>query len=211
MTIVEALEQMDLADDSLWTNDGLPLVHVVQKMVGHEVTRQDITDAKPNFNRGVATDTIEQDPTVSVDAATDKVEEPIATAAVAEKPIATEKPISEDERLAQEMQSIDDEINELVAERDILTKEIDAFNKRRDTLQGRLHVAHSPKADLEARLVYIKRQQEIRVERARRGQQFLATGLRKSDIDPRAPIDSAMARKTRRGTQRPNRTPMNQT
>lgn len=51
MSIKEALEQLDPTDDSHWTAEGAPLVDVVSKLHGQAVTRKEITDDSPNFNR----------------------------------------------------------------------------------------------------------------------------------------------------------------
>lgn len=50
-TVLETLRLLDLEADELWTADGLPRVDVVSNMLGAEVTRQQITDAAPQFSR----------------------------------------------------------------------------------------------------------------------------------------------------------------
>jgi hypothetical protein len=57
-------------------------------------------------------------------------------------------------------------------------------------------------SDREANQNYLKSQAEIRAKKKEATVQLLK-GIKLSDLDPRAPIDRAFARKTARGTQRP--------
>jgi hypothetical protein len=49
--IQEALGKLDTKDDSQWTGDGLPQVSVMSELVGHKVTRAQVTSAAPAFTR----------------------------------------------------------------------------------------------------------------------------------------------------------------
>jgi hypothetical protein len=52
--ILKALTQLDSGNDNHWTDDGLPRVDVVQKLLNDpEVRRKDINDAQPGFSRAV--------------------------------------------------------------------------------------------------------------------------------------------------------------
>jgi len=51
MDLKEALQLLDVSDDSHWTADGLPVVAVVSNIVGQPVTRKEITDASPQLTR----------------------------------------------------------------------------------------------------------------------------------------------------------------
>lgn len=51
MELKEALAQLDPSDSSLWTSNGAPMVDEVNKLVDVKVSRQDIIDAAPKFSR----------------------------------------------------------------------------------------------------------------------------------------------------------------
>lgn len=55
--IQEALKQLDPANDDHWTADGLPRMDAVEKLVGSsDITREDVTNAAPDFTRDTARD-----------------------------------------------------------------------------------------------------------------------------------------------------------
>ncbi len=54
LAIKKALLGMDPADDKIWTNTGLPAMKVVEKLIGQNITREQVEDAFPNFRRDVA-------------------------------------------------------------------------------------------------------------------------------------------------------------
>lgn len=52
--LVEILQNLDHADDSHWTDDGLPIVKIVQELTGDKtITRAQLNDAAPGFSRKV--------------------------------------------------------------------------------------------------------------------------------------------------------------
>ena len=51
MKIVDALEKLDLKNDDHWTISGLPKVDTVETILGRSTTRQEITEAAPQFSR----------------------------------------------------------------------------------------------------------------------------------------------------------------
>jgi hypothetical protein len=58
--IIKALIQLDSGNDEHWTDDGLPRVDIVQKLLKDpDVRRKDINDAKPGFSRAVPGQTTE--------------------------------------------------------------------------------------------------------------------------------------------------------
>lgn len=60
--LVEILQNLDHADDSHWTDDGLPIVKIVQELTGDKtITRAQLNDAAPGFSRKVelASETVE--------------------------------------------------------------------------------------------------------------------------------------------------------
>lgn len=49
--IIEALKQLDANNDEHWTDDGQPLVNVLKELTGENVTRDQIRQTAPKFNR----------------------------------------------------------------------------------------------------------------------------------------------------------------
>lgn len=54
MTIKDVLVQLDPMADSDWTAEGLPAIAAVKDRLGTEVSRKQVTDAWPEFNRDLA-------------------------------------------------------------------------------------------------------------------------------------------------------------
>jgi hypothetical protein len=50
-TIRAALQSLDHEDNSLWTNQGIPQVKAVEKVLGIAISRGQIEDAFPGFKR----------------------------------------------------------------------------------------------------------------------------------------------------------------
>jgi len=53
-TVAEALNMLDPEDDSHWTSRKLPQVDEVEKLMGRSVTRAEIEEAAPDFDRDAA-------------------------------------------------------------------------------------------------------------------------------------------------------------
>lgn len=174
--IKEALLKLDPSDDSHWTSDGLPRLNVVSRFCGSgDLSRQDVTDADPEFCR-------------------DKAERP--------PPDPLPEPQAEE---PSQMALLDQEISGLVSEKEALERQIAGLSARRDSLQEGKFRENSPSADTAARLEYVRRQNQVRLERAGRRQSFLQSGVTVDDIDPRSPMDRAFSRQTKRGANRPAR------
>lgn len=56
MDIRKAIENLDPANDEHWTNAGLPAVNAVSDAVGENVSRQQIAEAYPGYDRAKAED-----------------------------------------------------------------------------------------------------------------------------------------------------------
>lgn len=52
MDLKEALSKLDHDNDEHWTADGMPMVALVSRLLGQEVSRQDIINTAPEFSRG---------------------------------------------------------------------------------------------------------------------------------------------------------------
>jgi len=178
MTIKEALMHLDPTDDAQWTSDGLPLVEVVRGLTGNEtLTRKEISEADPAFCRDNATVTNEQP-------------EPA-------------KPKTRDETLLAEMTQLEAELNELTRQQSQIEGQIVDKQRRWSVIRAHFDRQQSGSKDMQARIDYIKRQAELRAERAQKSKELLK-GLDPKLLSGQAPLDAAMARKNTRGTTRPS-------
>jgi hypothetical protein len=108
--ILEALSQLDPANNDHWTNDGLPNTGVVQRIANNQtIKRTDIQNARPGFDRDAARG-VEQsvaedfgsgpvDPVAppAMKAAPAPVPAPVAAKAPAPAPVAAQAPADESE------------------------------------------------------------------------------------------------------------------
>ncbi len=203
MEIKEALQKLDPKNDDHWTSDGLPLVSVMTELTGNDVlTRQQITDANPEFNRsivlGTATTSPEEKPPSGLEGPN---MEGKSDAEGSEEKDEKEKTENQEEITKN---SLDQEIVVLSRERDILNREIHKLQVLRDRLQELEFGETTAKADTVARLGYIKMQNLVRARKSV-SHKAIVKALGVNNIDPRAKIDAAMAHKRGRGTQRPVR------
>ena len=198
-----ALESLDHADDDHWTSDGQPRVDVVMDIVGAPVTRKEIINAAPDFQRdGDMTPPPEDGPDEPEEPQPEDEPETAAPAVVDRDPVEERRPdltpqqaryVEVSERLA----DINAEIGKLELERARLGSEQAILSA---------HNPDKPKTardDQISRMDYIAAQNKARAEKADllRTRSLMLTG-------GKAPIDAAMTRSTQRGTKRPNRAPM---
>ncbi len=104
--------------------------------------------------------------------------------------------------VAQMIFKLDQDISELDREKNALTGEIKKLQLQRDHYQTKAFASNTADADMQARLDFIKSQNELRAVRYARGRNIMKL-IGKENLDPRCQLDRAMARKTARGTQRP--------
>lgn len=178
MTIKEALVSLNPEDDSLWTGDGLPTVEAVQILLGDEsITRAQITEADPSFCR---------------DQAKVRTQPPVGAAK------------DRGPSLEEQLHDLDVQIEKLLTEQNRITNQIDVLSRKRGAVQTRIYGTDTSGSDTQARIDYIKKQNELRAARvAKRNRNVTESDL--VALTGRAPIDQAMARKNTRGTQRPAR------
>lgn len=193
--ILEALAKLDHSDDLQWTADGAPKIETVSALLGEVVKRQDIIDASPDFKRSVTTQEEKVQPVEKVE----RNEEDYSQSAV----IAWLETAKTDE--------IEEVIANLEVRRDEFAAEVEALQSKMTDIKiaiklSKLKIAASIKnsSDQDALQAYFKSEQDARMARAERRQQMLKE-FDVEELDPRAPIDAAMGRQTRRGTKRPTR------
>lgn len=187
MEILEALGQLDPANDEQWTGDGLPKVDAVAALVENaELKRADITAAAPDFNREAA---------IAAKAAGDdnppeKVEEVVGT--------------YHDRCIAKSI-----ELNE---ELNLVGRELEALNEKRRDLERRIHYVSSeadrtrPRDAGQQNITdYLARQKQITRQKAEKRQLLVESGAAELMKGlGKAPIDEALnKRKPARGSQRP--------
>lgn len=209
MDIRDALGMLDTIDDEVWTSEGLPKIDAVKDLLGRPVTRQEIVDAAPKFTR--------QNPDLGDDPVPEEVAEEGG-------PIDERQEIDFEEFFESEPKDVNSFLSfmdrvptsQLQELKDGLDGQRKSFQDMRSKLDeydrrvaGALQMVKSrinreipDISDREANQNYLQSQAELRAKKKEATTQLLK-GIKLSDLDPRAPIDRAFARKTSRGTQRP--------
>ena len=205
MTLKDALETLDPANDAQWTADGLPRMDVVETLVDNKaITRKDVTEADPELCREVVTKRREEAPKAKE--AEEKRDDTLPEVQAGLKEKAPK--IDPQEQLRADITTLDEQIKELGVEKNAIDKIITETQRRRDALQEKSFSNHSAKEDTKARMVFIKSQNKARAERYERGRKILQI-VGKDGLNPKCRLDQAMTRKTARGTRRPPaRTPL---
>lgn len=226
--IVEALGQLDPSNDEHWTADGLPRMDVVEGIVGDKgITRQQVTQAKPGFSRAAALAAAAlaaaQQPAQAQGTQGNTEQGTQAAPAAAQPPATTEQDTgnaASDEAEQPEVADSDDsavaEAREKLADAQTALEEITATKNKVDA-EHAAQLAEVDKLTLELEAVqgketvgdaiqgYLARQRKNLEERAERMRAISQSGVNLGELARKlkAPIDSAMSRKTSRGTQRP--------
>lgn len=221
MKIKEALEQMDVLDDSQWTQEGAPRVEIVEEMIGAKTTRSEIIAAAPKFsrtNRDLTEGTPDDDEKEPIqEQETQDPSAPLDTSKLEE--FADMEPMLPEQFANTVLKEMPKEhlpeVERLLIEQMI---EIEAREKQLEEMKRRVKMSLATTrlwiktlipdmSNQEAIRAYIQSSQKNRANKAKNISEAL-NGLKVSDLaklDPRAPIDRAFARKTGRGGQRPER------
>lgn len=217
MNLKEALEDLDPLNPDHWTQNGDPRLDMLKERVGTEVTRKEVTDLFPKFNR--------QNPITDIEEKADPPEQPDPFDDENDVDLDTEvlsrfielSPMTE----KQYAQFLKDEIEDghLESVEEILLEQMQSAEeslKKAQELISTLKVGLAyTRSHIKARIpdvptqdairAYIRSQQKLRQDRSDLSQEIRKAGIDISKLDPRAPIDRAMARKTSRGAKRPTR------
>jgi hypothetical protein len=233
--ILAALAQLDPLDDDQWTADGAPKVEVVTSLAGETVKRQDIVNAAPDFNREKAgsppDDEQSQDPGQSdagdsqdgaqetgndpeqsddsgdnqdpdTEQDEDRVDPPSREMSEPElQSWLKTVPPDQLEDIEKSLKDQHDEVGQEIKRLQDLQRRI---TRATSLTRQRIKEAFPNSPDQHAIRNFIESQNAARAERVARRQTILK-GIRPEELDFRAPIDAAYARKTKRGTQRPVR------
>lgn len=219
MSIAEALAQLDPENDEHWTSDGLPRIDVVQKVAGlKKLSRQEITDADPNFTRETAgkeaaAETEGETPEEAAAETEEQevpIEEPVElpeSGRVIDLPIST---ILGSQSLC-EAASL--ELAELIAEAQQTAKEanqrVKDLAKQQDviTMVMDRRAKTDPNKQTEGIKDYLERARQAREAKAQRAKAFINAGTTPQavaeQLNPKSKLDQSMARKVGFGHSRP--------
>lgn len=111
---------------------------------------------------------------------------------------------SEPEPEAPSLVEADQEIEALMQQQRETAEKLAQAHAKRAVVASQEPTGYDHQADTDARMEYIKSQNQLRAARAERKKAMLAQ-IDIKDIDPRSKLDQALARKTARGTERPQR------
>ena len=196
--IKTALPLLDPKNDEHWTQDGLPAIAIVQQIVQATVTRADVTNADPQFNRAAALAAAQDaEQAAALQAAKSKE----APAPVAE---AQEGPSFAD------LQSKVDEAQALVDAKkkafEAAQRDLDRANNVRDQLVMVRDTNIPHDVNQRAIMDFLDGQKKVRAEKAARAKAVLDAGITPEMLRGKSPIDQAMARKRGFGLNRPTTT-----
>lgn len=185
MEILEVLKLLDPKNDEQWTADGLPKVDVVAELVGSEVTRTQITDALPDFNRASETP-LDEDPKLEVSA---------------------ESPY---EKLVAERDYLNEELNVVAKDLAQINEARENLERRIHYVSGLLDQLKPADAGQQNIINYLNRQKEVGKKRAENMKVLRESGaLALLKGAGKAAIDAAMnKRKPARGSVRPAARPL---
>lgn len=217
--ILDALLKLDINNDDHWTADGLPRMDAIEMIVGSkDITRQQVTAAKPGFSRAVAAaaqatqaqggqgSTEPAAQTAPAAAQVPSTTEPGSTTSEEEDESEvdnTDEPDVAEARhrlreAQEELAGLDQaraEVKRLYAEK---SAEVDKLTDALEALVGKETVGDAIQG-------YLARQRQNLEERAARMQVIRESGVNLAELgrNLKAPIDAAMARKTGYGGGRP--------
>ena len=84
--ILEAVMGLSPANDEHWTTDGLPRLDAVENLLGASVTRKQVTNAAPEFTRGVAQSVVDEARDEETAGPTDDEDDPLGDGAASADP-----------------------------------------------------------------------------------------------------------------------------
>jgi hypothetical protein len=223
--IVKALQQLDPKNDDHWTNDGLPRLDAIKGVSGLKredvtaaaphFTKDNPVFEAPKADGGESTSGQGADaaPTPQADEQQGDQDE---QAQDDEAGDGDDEQGAGDDEEGDQAEEQDDELEELPAELDeaeaavleakaklaeaqeqqaAAQKVVNEAQAKHDRLVEIRDSQRRPHQDMEDRMAFIKRQAQMRAERAGASAEILK-GLNVDKLDPRSPLDRSMARKT---------------
>ena len=193
--ILEALSKLDVANDNHWTGDGLPRIDTVRMLASNPgIERDDITKEAPDFSRQNAVIPTSA-PTVikAVEPAVASVAQNVVTEEVVVEQV--EKPEDLDEQIAvlrEKLEEANQYLSKATEYRAKVQNELDDLINLKESSTG-------GQCTMTAIQCYLKSQQGILNDRARRTRALQESGVTIADIQaliPQgAPIDAALRQK----------------
>ena len=211
--IAAVLKEMDPLDDDQWTGNGDPKVSYIKEKTGlEEVTRHMIFEADPSFNRMSPDAEPEQEQKPEVTDPEDDEQENASVEHLSnlDEPM-TEKQFAiflrdvpaedlRDVELLLKNQQID-----ISRQADYLVDLKFRVKRAVGFVQSRIKREVPDSSNQEAIRDYLESQKRQRADRAAKRDAVFGQFGNLNDINPRSQLDQAMARKTKRGTKRPER------
>lgn len=216
MDIKAALAELDPLNDDQWTAEGAPRIEAISNILGQSVTRKEVTDAAPLFNRAnPSLDEVAQgekeetkktpDPLLSEEPTDDNRED---TPYITEKDYReTSGPVDQSatvEDLRQRQEKMEPILEAMIKAHKQLGDQIAAYTAKLDEVKGHLEIVDPNSSNAEAISDYIKSQNKSREDRLER-RNIVLQGLTEKDLRFKSPLDEAFSRKNTRGTARPQR------
>lgn len=199
--ILSALMKLDVFNDDHWTVDGAPKIEVISNEVGRVVKRQEIINLAPDLSRETYEKFLTNHSEVSSgeDSSTEELLTHVMlsfkefTNSVGS--ISTSELEEVELSLKQQNDKISSQIREL---QEFQVQVVKAISMVRE----RLKEAFPNSTNSNAIREFIDSQNAARAAKADRRNQILKV-IKPDELDFRSPLDLAMSRKTKRGTQRP--------
>lgn len=203
--VLEALGKMDPMNDNHWTSDGMPRIDTVKFLAGDPtLTREMVTAEAPDFTRqallamqatasatppAVPTETAPAVAAAAAPVVTEQAGAPVTIAQPVERVVDYDAAIEAAQRILQDAITARNEANDKVAE----------VQNALDDLINAKHASGEAETTMDVIQGYLKSQQGVLQERARRAQVLKESGVTLEDIKnliPQAsPLDQALARK----------------
>lgn len=191
--ILAALRDLDVLDDDQWTTDGSPKVEFVSKIVGSPVTRQEIFDASPGFNRSK-----------TLNEEVEKEEEKVPDEGWSYESFKAHVYSLKKDNLESGMKEVEEAQKSVQEKIDALLLTKEQMSRSISIFRQRISEVFPNATNGEAIRAFIESQTKARADRAATRNEILKS-ISPKDLDPRAPIDVAMSRKNSRGSARPIR------
>lgn len=199
MNILDALKNLDTLDNDHWTKEGDPRIDVVSSLLGRTVTRQEIIDASPKFNRENPLPQEEGSVAPERNSLRDFLSGEITDRNFTK--FLVDIPSDELESTTEILSMMLEDTLERIRQGEALKMEL----KRCIGLtNARIRREIPDMTNQDAIRAYIQSEAHSRGVRFQKTKE-IAELIDLKNIDPRAPIDAAMARRTARGTKRPVR------
>lgn len=192
--LIETLKKLDPSNDVFWTDDGLPRLDVLSKALGREVTRQELNDNVPGFNRVTASELGSAD---AADASADGSAPPLPPSA--DLPPAPQDAVADHAapELIQGGESVEERRAQLHEALNHHVQEAARHSQLRDEAQNelsKLSVDHKTESEQLPIADFLAAQNRAREERAQLAQSLRGAGIDlkaiHSAISP-APVDAA--------------------